>query len=119
MKVLIIPVLVCTVGCGQLRTVNRVGLAISMASLACDFGSTAWHANRRWVGYAEANPIIGPAPDMSGVVGWFALMMGATLMVHAVLPDEVKPAIYVGVTARETYSSVRNYTLGTPMCGVL
>lgn len=100
-----------------LKHVNRVGMAVAAASLACDYGQTRWHAARGWNGFREANPMLGPTPSTLTVTGWFLSTAIVGGLFSLTLPERIRPILYSGITGRQLVSVVRNAEY-TPVCGV-
>ena len=95
--------LLATSGCA---TVNKIALGAAEGSIAADWHSTMWAADRDWKGRVEANALLGPCPTPGVVSFYMAGTMAATAITYAVLPKWARAAVMLGITAVEI-STVR------------
>jgi hypothetical protein len=103
---------------GCLSGANKVGTATTVATLACDYGQTLWHAKRGWGSFEENNMILGTAPSPTAVTTYFVTTTAVVLVGAALLPKWMRPGAYSAVTLVQADAIYGNVKVGTPMCGL-
>jgi hypothetical protein len=82
-----------------------VGLAGGfLASLWVDAAQTRSIARNNWVGFHEANPLIGPRPSVGQLNTYTAVAAVTTLGIAALLPARARRWWLIGAIALEAYA---------------
>jgi hypothetical protein len=98
---------------------DRVSLATSTASLACDWGYTFAAARRGWDDQHEANPILGPTPSERDVTAYFGATIALNTMLWLALPRGYRSIVPFALTARQSVTLYQNATNSTGgACGL-
>lgn len=109
--VVAVAVAVAVSGC---TAANRTALAISTATLACDWAQTRALASEGWPGYHESNPIMGPKPSTGDVTLYFSSAIAINAAVYHLMPRRWKALLPGAVTA----SQIKTIAVNTPHTGL-
>lgn len=97
---------------------DRVALATSTATLACDWGYTYAAASDDWRLYDENNPIMGREPTTTAVNVYFASALAINAVAWLLTPPKLRAALPMAVTAVQTYTIVDNGRVMGSTCGI-
>lgn len=81
------------------QTIDVAAIAVSTASLVCDWGQTHQAAAAGWMDRAEANRLLGPAPSTRTVNIYFAGAIVANVALWLVLPKRYRSLASAGLIA--------------------
>ena len=116
MKVLL---LLSLVGCsGTLKHVNRIGGGATLMALGCDWNQTRTAADTGWRGLQEGNAILGEYPSRGRVDLYMATATAALALAWIVLPERLRPLVWVPTLAIQTHTIAHNHTTVLGLCGV-
>lgn len=122
MKTFLSLVMLSACSAGTWRHIDRTTLAMSTASIACDWGQTATMAAKGWdrgLGpQHEENPIMGEHPSVAVVSAYFMTALVINTAVWAVLPASWRSAIPTAITGSQTITIERNVSASNTLCGV-
>lgn len=96
---------------------DRVALATSTATLACDWGYTNREASSGWRMSHEANPVIGPKPEPGVVALYFSAVLVANVVAYYAMPAKYRSIAPIAITARQTFALHHNYGNDQSVCG--
>ena len=116
MKVITLIVIAMLSGCGA--HFDWAALAVSEASLACDWAQTRSAASQDWKGHAEANPFLGRNPSTTQVDMYFGVSALLNLTLWAALPKGWRSIVPIGITAMETSPIRNNISTTHTVCGI-
>jgi hypothetical protein len=90
-----IAVLALLIGCNpsQRKLLNYTTLTASTALIACDWVQTRAAAKTQWSDFEELNPILGQAPSVQRVDGYFTVATLANAALWYLLPEQVKSVV--------------------------
>lgn len=105
----------------QARRVNRVGAALTVASMACDWTATRWKAGGDRVNWEQgfpARPIMGATPTVGRVDAYFAATTAIVLALAQLVPERYRWVGYSAAVGVEVVTVAGN-TRNTPgICGL-
>lgn len=115
--------MIALAGCtpAQVRHVNRAGAALTMATMACDWGSTRQAARERMDDWEEgfpARPVMGGSPSVGRVDTYFAASTTLLLALAQLVPERYRWIGYSTVVAVESAVIENNMHTTHGMCGV-
>lgn len=97
----------------------NVSAALAAGALACDWGQTRSAAAEGWSGgRAEANPLMGPHPDVGTVDAYMAVSAGAIALVAAVTPPKWRTFLLGGIALVEAHTVIGNFATTRGVCGL-
>ena len=113
MRRLLALTLLLSVGC---TAMNRTMLAVSTASLVCDWGQTHHFAAGGWKNSEEINVVLGPKPTTKAVDVYFAGVIFTNVLLWMVMSKSLKSLVPFGVTVVQTDVIINNMPDGG-LCG--
>lgn len=93
-------------------------LAVSSATLACDWGQTRSAASAGWMDRVERNPLMGAHPSTIQVDMYFGVVTLLNVTLWAMLPKRWRSVVPIGVGAFEMNTIVGNVPTTESVCGV-
>lgn len=110
--------LVCS-GCSMAaaRHANHVTLGLALITTACDWHETRWAAGDGWSKTYEANPIMGEEPSTTTVDVYNAAVIGATVGLGQLVPEQYRWLVYGAVAAAGVESIIVNSSTTPGLCG--
>jgi hypothetical protein len=102
---------------------NRVGEVLTLATMACDFGSTEQAALDRWSGGRQeggvpAAAVMGATPSPATVAAYFAVSTALLIAVARMAPKNWRPLVYATVVAVELHVIYGNTKTTRGVCGL-
>lgn len=101
---------------------NRVGAALTVATMACDFGGTEQAALDGWNGREEggmpARHVMGGTPSPGAVAAYFAGTTAILMVAAQIVPERFRPLFYSAVIGVEATAIVNNVGTTRGVCGL-
>lgn len=115
--------MIALAGCtsAQVRHVNRAGAALTMATMACDWGGTRQAAGERsdaWEVGFPAHAVMGGSPSVGRVDVYFAANTALLLALAQLVPDRFRWIGYSAVIGVESAVSYGNTKTTRGICGL-
>jgi hypothetical protein len=116
----LLPFAFLLVACAASPRVERGALAVSAASIACDWGQTRSMASAGWGSYREDNHVLGPHPTVGAVDAYFTVYLATHLLAGVLLPRRLRLPAAGLVLAQQVPAVAGNASLpiAGPGCGL-
>ena len=98
---------------------DRAMLAVSTATIACDWGQTRQAAKSGWGVYYEKNPYLGEEPGVLRVDSYFVTMLAANALIWVVVPEKWRTVYGITITGIQGRALYRSMEYGErSACGI-